>query len=523
MGLITAETIANGVANGVMPPDQTVAAENAPMSSPNAQETMVQTKPASPGSKVPPTVPEDKPLIDGQTKRYFEQSTSGSTPPGLGIMSPLQTPPNSFIHATPLSGYNDFMHPSKESSEESSPRFMLDWSQMSMPLGFESISRHEMMLAPDMGFDPNQLGMVPQCDNLLTIMPDLTSSVAPLITPIETPKMEHAFCDLDLSSSTAMYYSHDRQMSMASVGSNDSHDINAVISAQDSWNVFRCTPTVPSGSCPTTAKLNLERLEHTLRNQETWSTWTPPWDESDIAGSDPLVVMQLHESTRDKLLAITQTFLHRALETHREVSGTIQPNGASPVSLGGSNFVLLPPGRVLEYFLRSYATSFERYYCLTSRGVLDANELMHCYNDKASSLLILMMIAQGAMNVPSMEARWLTGGLTEACRISLFDLIERNIAMSSDPIALHSALLFTVQAAWSGDKWQMDIAMGQRGMYAYMLRHSGVLESQPILPSTMEHAGNADRLWTEWIQHESRSRYVHIKLNVLNPVLTHIG
>ncbi|KAK1020702.1 hypothetical protein LTR33_018788, partial [Friedmanniomyces endolithicus] len=124
------------------------------------------------------------------------------------------------------------------------------------------------------------------------------------------------------------------------------------------------------------------------------------------------------------------------------------------------------------------------------------------------------MIAQGSMNIPSKEARMLTGGLTEACRISLFDLIERNVIMSGDPIVLHSALLFTVQAAWSGDKWQMDIAMGQRGMYFAMLRHSGVLEHRPHVPAAPDRRANTDQLWSEWIQNESRSRLVYSRVMV---------
>ncbi|TKA44526.1 hypothetical protein B0A55_13775, partial [Friedmanniomyces simplex] len=260
-----------------------------------------------------------------------------------------------------------------------------------------------------------------------------------------------------------------------------------------------------------TARLNLELLEQTLRNHEGWSTWTPHWDEGEFAGGDHLTVMQLHESTRDKLLAITQSFLHKALEIHRDHNPHNTPPSShhSPGSHSGSNFVLLPPARVLEYFLRSYANSFERYYPLTSRGILDANELLHCYYDRAASLLVLMMIAQGSMNIPSKEAMMLTGGLTEACRISLFDLIERNVIMSGDPIVLHSALLFTVQAAWSGDKWQMDIAMGQRGMYFAMLRHSGVLEHRSHAPAAPDRRANTDQLWSEWIQNESRSRLVY--------------
>ena len=386
-----------------------------------------------------------------------------------------------------------------------------------MPIPYDGVVQPQMLINTDMGFDPNMMPLAPPAvtgDGMLSIMPDLANGVVPLVTPIETPKVEQAFSGMDISGSAGglhpqRHQSRQSRHSIASMG-DVRGEMPAIIAAQDAWSAFRCTPTIPSTSCPTTAKLNLERLEETLKNHEGWSTWSPQWDEAEFAGADHLTVMQLHESTRDKLLAITQSFLHKALEIHREGTSHHSPlAGHSPGSSGSSNFVLLPPARVLEYFLRSYANSFERYYPLTSRGILDSNELMHCYNDRASSLLVLMMIAQGAMNIPSVEARMLTGGLTEACRISLFDLIEKNIIMSGDPIVLHAALLFTVQAAWSGDKWQMDIAMGQRGMYFAMLRHSGVLENRPANSSTVDHRANTDQLWSEWIQNESRSRLVY--------------
>jgi hypothetical protein len=390
---------------------------------------------------------------------------------------------------------------------------MLDWSQMQLPMAYDGMVNPHMMMDPEMTFDmPHEMLM----------MPDMGHGVHPLITPLETPKMEQMVAEIDLGRSTAS--THRDRSSLTSIHSHQSHqshssrsssapaDINGempeIIQAQDAWSAFKCTPIVPSSACPKTAKRNLERLEDTLRNHEGWAGWSPPWDGAETISGDHLTVMQLHESTRDKLLAITQSFLHKALEIHREGGNR---NGADtnqqhqPTNSYYSSFVLLPPARVLEYFLRAYSNSFELYYPLTSRGTLDVNELMHCYNDRAASLLVLMMIAQGAMNTPSTDARMLTGGLTEACRISLFDLIERNIIMSGDPIVLHSALLFVVQAAWSGDKWQMDIAMGQHGMYLAMLRHSGILEKATSLPTVNPHSSR-DQIWNEWIQNESKSR-----------------
>jgi|TARA_R110002003_G_scaffold1183_1_gene22535 hypothetical protein len=423
------------------------------------------------------------------------------------MLSPLSTPAhgmNGFMTSTPMSGYDDFVRTVRDQSDNgSSPQFLMDpWSAMSMGAEFDPM-RIDPSLMMSMNMD---MSMGPPPDGILGMIPEMTPPQAfgPVQTPLQTPRMDESFSDLQIGSSASMFYPSNRHSSIADAGI---PDLGAIIAAQDGWTVFRCTPSIPSSSCPRTARLNLERLELSLRNHEGWSNWSPSWDESDFQQGGQIAVAKLQESTRDKLLAITQTFLHKALDIHKDGSNS-SSSGESPGSItSGSNFVLLPPARVLEYFLRSYANSFERYYPTSARGVLDTNELMQNYNDKASSLLILMMIAQGAMNIPSVEARWLTGGFTEACRISIFDLIEKNIIMAGDPIVLRAALLFTVQAAWSGDKWQMDIAMGQRGMYFAMLRHSGILETRTTT-TTPHMNGNTttDSLWRDWLQQESRSR-----------------
>lgn len=455
-----------------------------------------------------------KPTVDAAPSQYAEQPTSGPTPPET-FSSPTHN--DALMHDTPLACFNDFDNTIGKllSSANLSPRFMLDWSQMEIPMGYDDIIDPNMIMNSHIGFDPTLLPLGPG----VGLLPDVTGA-EPLLVPLETPKMECMVAELETGSNgstlqdphrpsaTSMPSSHSKHSGRSPSSATITGDLPEIIQAQDAWSAFKCTPIMPSSVCPKTAKKNLERLEDTLRNHEGWASWSPQWDE-DMSSGDHITVMQLHESTRDKLLAITQSFLHKALEIHQDGGnrnndhGYLTPNSNAYCS----NFVLLPPARVLEYFLRSYSNCFERYYPLTSRGTLDPNELMHCYNDRAASLLLLMMIAQGAMNITSTEARMLTGGLTEACRISLFDLIERNIIMSGDPIVLHSALLFIVQAAWSGDKWQMDIAMGQRGMYLAMLRHSGILE-KPGPPNTTQQS-NREHLWNEWIQNESRSRLIY--------------
>lgn len=406
---------------------------------------------------------------------------------------------------TPLSGYDDFSGRglSRNGSDHAiSPPMMQDWSHIPMHAGYEGM-RPDML---PMTFNPSamHMGAMPNEHTHPHMMQDYSHAMPQL----PSPASEHEIAVMHMAKQHNGMYMHPYQAHMTSgyPGMMPGSDLEAYTLTQDAWSAFRCNPIMPSSACPRTAKLNLERLELTLRNHEIWGNWRPSWDESDFALGDYLAITPIHEMVRDKLLAITQSFLHKALEIHSEDQSQMMTPSHSPNGYN-SNFVILPPARVLEYFLRSYANSFERYYPMTAKGTLNANEIMHGYNDKASSLLVLLMIAQGAMTTPSVESRWLTGGLIEACRISLFNLIEKNIMLSGDAMVLHSALLFTTSAAWSGDKWQQDIAMGQRGMYFAMLRHSGILEHQAIVPNMAPCPSPVDQLWNAWIQQEGRSRY----------------
>jgi hypothetical protein len=438
-----------------------------------------------------------------------ECCTGHNTPPT--IVSAHTSPDGSF-HNTPTSGFGEFMRPtsSTQSNDNASPQpFMnLDWSQMQVPMNFDHIRPD--MLSPGMAFSPGAFmnGHMMEPMAFMTTQDGMPAGYPfpQLQTPLHTPgleQMEHCFPNM-------MPMGMEHQMPLDSPPESLSipteGDIDNNPACLDAWTAFRCNPSVPSSNCPKTAKINLERLEQTLKSHDNWANWRPTYDEADFALGDNLAVTPLQEMPRDKLLAITQSFLHRALDIHKDEQGFSASGLHTPSNNYGSGFVILPPARVLECFLRSYVNGFERYFPLTAKGTLNANELLHGYNDRASSLLVLLMMAQGAMLTPSVDARWLTAGLTEACRISLFNLIESNITMSSDPQVLHAALLFIVQAAWSGDKWQMDIAMGQRGVYFAMLRHSGLLEGSQ---QNNQVGHDVDSMWNNWMSQESRSRLIY--------------
>jgi len=275
----------------------------------------------------------------------------------------------------------------------------------------------------------------------------------------------------------------------------------AVIAAEDAWNFARCNPPTFAGRCPKTAIVHLECLEQKSKEEGTWNSLEECLKSADFATNDASVV-RLTSRTRDKMLAITQSFLHKALEIHR--GGNPKSGYASPRDF---NFIVLPPTKILEYFLRSYVRSLSVYYPLVVAGQVDPNEMLQ--NNQASTLLLLLMIAQGAAAMPMAEARYLSAGLTETCRISLFDIVEKDVELSADPTALRCALLFIVLGAWSGDKWLMDIAMGQRGMYMSMLKHAGMLEPQSHVLPNFNAPGGPELQWRSWLQRESQNRLVY--------------
>ncbi|KAG7142960.1 Transcription factor PfmaH like protein [Verticillium longisporum] len=278
-------------------------------------------------------------------------------------------------------------------------------------------------------------------------------------------------------------------------------EFEVVVAAENSWPLARCNPPIYSSTCPRTAIVHLECLERKCKEEGTWSPLekyidTVDWDSSDLA-----TVIPMTSRTRDRMLAITQSFLHKALDVHRGGISKQNPGYSSPNDF---SFIVLPPPKILEYFLRSYVRSLSYYYPLVVAGCVDPNEML--INNQASTLLVLLMIAQGASAVPMAEARYLSAGLIETCRISLFDMIEKDVELSADPVALRCALLFTTLGAWSGDKWLMDIAMGQRGMYLSMLRHAGMLEIQPSMVPVPKSTTSSELQWRAWLHRELQNR-----------------
>ncbi|KAI0164434.1 hypothetical protein GGR52DRAFT_123362 [Hypoxylon sp. FL1284] len=276
-------------------------------------------------------------------------------------------------------------------------------------------------------------------------------------------------------------------------------ELEQVVLSEDAWPLARCNPLISPNACPKTAIVHLEWLKKS-RYETTWAKLADTLSNVDWDATDMASVIPMQPHSRDMLLAMAQGFLHKALDIHR--SGV-----QSPISPNASKVVVLPPANILEYFLRSYVRNLSSFYSLVMANTVDPNDML-ANNRASSTLLVLLMIAQGAAAVPTAEAQALSTSLIETCRISLFDVIEKDIEMSADPTVLRCALLFLLLGAWSGDKWLMDIAMGQRGMYLSMLRHAGMLVPQPPMIPTSS-SGDAPDNWQPWRQRESQNRIVY--------------
>jgi hypothetical protein len=217
----------------------------------------------------------------------------------------------------------------------------------------------------------------------------------------------------------------------------------------DDWPSFQCNPQNAQAINPKLGSQYLRRLEDTLNDQSIWNNVQDvgPNEQTDF-GID---VESVQGSLRDKLMVISQWFLNRARDIHRP--GSDRTDSSASVT----GFFILPPPPVLEAFLRIYSSRVEPHIPFFPEGRINLTQLIASNDEKSSTLLILLMVAYGAMGSTSSDAQNLANGLLEICRICMFDIVEKNVQMTEHPIILRCALLYLSAAAWNGNRWHMDV------------------------------------------------------------------
>jgi hypothetical protein len=307
-------------------------------------------------------------------------------------------------------------------------------------------------------------------------LPNLDLSMFPEFSlPFVDSPFLGSFSDLQMGNGTPAFsasraMSYDTLPSLSSGSSSDGssaghrravEEHDHIAEVEESWPAFRCNPPKSSASYPSTSGIYLDGLFTLLRNHEAWSSWTCKTQLKPSIPPGRVSVEPFDDVSREKLTVVTQSFLYHALDVHKARS----MNSSHSKTSHSSGFMILPPAKTLEYFLSAYVRHFETYSVCRSGNSLKPNWLLHQSDANLSSLLILLMLAYGAAAESTPEARYLSSGLIEVCRISWQNVVEHDIELTREPTALLSGLLLTTLQAWSGDKAFMEAAMGQRDSY----------------------------------------------------------
>ena len=231
----------------------------------------------------------------------------------------------------------------------------------------------------------------------------------------------------------------------------------------EAWSYFRCNPSSGKRIHPKTARIFLEGLEKILRGHYTAQPLNLLLSEDNerLVSNGIISVEPFSSRVRNKLMVITQAILHKARTIHdssaRKTLEYLQHHLVDSTASFGC-FSIFPSIDDMGRLLQSYANRYEPYYASIPSGLLSPTSILDSTDERCSSLLLLLMLAQGSMATSTREARNLTSGLTELCRLSWFDLVEKDVCLSSEPTMLRSAFMIMNLAAWSGEKWHMHVS-----------------------------------------------------------------
>ncbi|CAN9261074.1 unnamed protein product [Alternaria alternata] len=238
-----------------------------------------------------------------------------------------------------------------------------------------------------------------------------------------------------------------------------------------------------------------------------------------LPGSNSDSSQTLSHDARDRIVATVQVLLQRALQSR------YSPTTPSQGLFG--RIVVLPPSHVLMHFIETYASridSIQPYLGLAGSSVVNIQDILQIDTADVGILLIILLIAQGAMLTDHSESHILANGLIEVCRIALDDVLENRSI--SQPMIGGIALQLLTLCARSGKDSFASYAMSKRGQYLSMLKNSGVLQPEQTL-----HNPKSDgmELWERWKELEQRNRhayawvYVDLEISLLHdlpPILS---
>lgn len=226
--------------------------------------------------------------------------------------------------------------------------------------------------------------------------------------------------------------------------------------------------SVPAHSVttPTRSVENVARLGDNFADAAPWTEMSTTWRAQHFLEGERFEVVALTETTRERMLAIAQTFFRLALDSLNVSSNPgMRFLMADTNRYSSSSILLLPPTTILHTYLDAFLTSFEPSYPLVASRSLDPNTIAADKHEQLAIVLLLLMIGYGAMRDSAIKARRLSMGLLEICCLTILHLLDKDSTNPRSAIAAHCALLSTYQLAFSGDKWLMASSLGQMHQY----------------------------------------------------------
>lgn len=228
----------------------------------------------------------------------------------------------------------------------------------------------------------------------------------------------------------------------------------------DKWPISQCTRPDDSAFADPDSREALAGLG--AEDMTNWSHAVERYRDSCYEAHERIENVDLTDETRDRMLLAAQNFLRAGMDFK---DGKAPPNASFTKQPSLESVLLLPPKTSLQKYLDIFLTTFEPFTPMIPAISLDPNKLVGQNSEREATLLLFLMIAFGSMIDPAPRARRFSHELTEVCRYSLVRVTEMGRVTKRDVMAMHCALIFTVQTSFSGRLAHMELGSTQRHMH----------------------------------------------------------
>lgn len=216
------------------------------------------------------------------------------------------------------------------------------------------------------------------------------------------------------------------------------------------WPFYQCNPGTVEGLVNASIS-NLSGLK-VLDNPTIWLHCAPSLTtQQQSIAEHSAGLPHCVSSTRDRLLAVTQQ-IWRISKERMKPGRAAERQGDGP-NAWMDRVILLPPTDVMHKILAKYISQeSKQFHLLPTEEFTTSASLLRAENKLLSGILTLLIIAQVTRSSVIMEARALSNGLAEVCRIVLQDA---EMAVNTEFLEASLSLLQLLH--WSGEAAHMAV------------------------------------------------------------------